>query len=1037
MNASILKRVFLTSLCFSVCVQGATFRPKRSGDAVAKNYLPPEVTVPEGFEVELVAGPPLVHHPIMAGFDDEGRLIVSETVGLNLKNTELDQQTPNHVTVLEDVNGDGFFDKSVKFADKMTFPQGGLWHDGAVYVCSPPGLWRLEDRDGDGIADKREQIATGFAYTGNAADVHGPFLHPNGRLYWCHGRKGHEVYQNDGETLVSKNKGARIWSCNPDGSDVQVHAGGGMDNPTELTITPEGDILGSVNLFYGRPRGDVLVHWLYGGAYPRHDQVAVVAEFRRTGDLLTEVHNFGHVAVSGLTRYASGAWGKEYRDNVFVTFFNTHKVTRSILTRDGATYRAQTEEFFEAHSDDFHCTDVLEDADGSLLVIDTGGWFRIGCPTSQIAKPELRGAIYRIRKKGAKKIADPRGREIDWKRSPAGGIATLLDDERFAVRDRAMRELARREAGDVETALLTAMNGGTPTARRNAMWVHARRGADSAAAALRGGLRDKDAGVRQAASHTAGMFRNQAAVPRLMAMVRNDQPWVQREAATALGRIGDSRGVTALLDLLSRNSIDRELEHAAIFALIEIGDRKGALDGFVNGNALLKRRTLIALDQMEGGKLDADMVLAFVGESDEALRETAIGIAAQRKDWAAEIAQVVEGWMSLGNLDPIRTEVARELLARQVSERPVRELIGRLLNPGIGQAVAMEALAGSVGAGADKSWEEPIKRALLAKDDAIVARAIAAAGVLRYKAFDEALKKIGEDEARAPLTRVKALAGLSGRGGTFEASVFDLLLTQLKPEVAATVRGEAARMIAGARLSKIQLFKLADAVGSAGPLELPLLVEAFYKSRDPQVGFRFIEGLQNSPGIGNVPPTEIKRLLTRYPVETQEKAGPLLEGLLARRAEEAVRLSELETGLLKGDVKRGEALFHAQKTLCAVCHRIGDKGGRVGPDLTRIGRIRTTRDLLESIVFPSSSIARDFESYSVNMKNGDSHVGVVLRESAEELQIAVVSGQPLKLSRKDVASIQPSSLSLMPQGLDQAMSKQELSDLIAFLKSRQ
>jgi putative heme-binding domain-containing protein len=177
--------------------------------------------------------------------------------------------------------------------------------------------------------------------------------------------------------------------------------------------------------------------------------------------------------------------------------------------------------------------------------------------------------------------------------------------------------------------------------------------------------------------------------------------------------------------------------------------------------------------------------------------------------------------------------------------------------------------------------------------------------------------------------------------------------------------------------------------------------------------------------------------LTRYPVETQEKAGPLLDGLQARRAEEAKRLAELEEGLLKGDPKRGESLFHAQKTLCSVCHRIGDKGGRVGPDLTRIGRIRTTRDLLESIVFPSASIARDFEAYSVNLKNGDSHVGVVLRESAEELQITVVSGQPVKLSRGDVSSIRPSSLSLMPQGLDQAMSKQELSDLIAFLKSRQ
>jgi len=749
------------------------------------------------------------------------------------------------------------------------------------------------------------------------------------------------------------------------------------------------------------------------------------------------VHNFGHVAVSGLTRYQSTSFGEGYRGNVFVTFFNTHKVTRAILSRQGSTYACRTEAFFEAHSDDFHCTDVLEDADGSLLVIDTGGWFRIGCPTSQIAKPELHGAIYRIRRKGAKAPEDPRGREIDWKRSPAGGIATLLGDERFAVRERALSELTRRKDGEVDAALKQTLTAGGAAARRNAMWTFARRGGAAAASALVVGLKDQDAGVRQAASHAAGMLRDKASVPQLMALVRKDAPAVQREAATALGRIGDSRGVVALLDLLSRDVIDRELEHAAIYALIEIADRKRTLDGFEYGNDLLKRRTLIALDQMEGGRIESEQVLAYLADSDEGLRETAIGIAAKRKDWAGEIAGTLEAWMTLGNLDPIRADVARELLSRLVSEDPIRELIGRLLKPGVGQVPALEAVAGSVGAGLDAAWTAPLKQALLAKNAGLAARAIDAVAAIRAPAFDDALKQIGADETRPALTRVKALSGLSGRGGRFDDPVYDLLLTQLRPEVASTVRGEAARMIAGARLTKIQLIKLADAVAAAGPLELPLLVEAFYKSRDPQVGVRFIEGLQNSPGLGNVAPDEIKRLLTRYPVETQAKASPLLDALQAQRAEQSKRLAEMEAALVEGDAKRGERVFHAQKTLCSVCHRIGDQGGQVGPDLTRIGRIRTTRDLLESIVFPSSSIARDFESYSINLQNGDSHVGVVLRESAEALQIAVASGQPLKLARKEIAGIRPNSLSLMPQGLDQAMSNQELSDLIAFLKSRQ
>ncbi len=80
----------------------------------------------------------------------------------------------------------------ITFADKMTFPQGAAWLDGSLYVMSPPGLWKLTDTTGSGVADKREMLMSGFDYSGNAADVHGPFAHPNGRLYWCHRRNGHK-----------------------------------------------------------------------------------------------------------------------------------------------------------------------------------------------------------------------------------------------------------------------------------------------------------------------------------------------------------------------------------------------------------------------------------------------------------------------------------------------------------------------------------------------------------------------------------------------------------------------------------------------------------------------------------------------------------------------------------------------------------------------------------------------------------------------------------------------------------------------------
>ena len=144
---------------------------------------------------------------------------------------------------------------------------------------------------------------------------------------------------------------------------------------------------------------------------------------------------------------------------------------------------------------------MLEDADGSLLVIDTGGWFRIGCPTSQIAKPEVGGAIYRIRRTGAQRVADPRGLTMDWDRISDTEMADLLGDPRPAVAERTIELLAQRgdaAMGSLATALFESTDY---RARQNAVWALARNGTDNARMLLRQALADDDAPVRQAAAH--------------------------------------------------------------------------------------------------------------------------------------------------------------------------------------------------------------------------------------------------------------------------------------------------------------------------------------------------------------------------------------------------------------------------------------------------------------------------------------------------------------------------------------------------------
>ena len=127
--------------------------------------------------------------------------------------------------------------------------------------------------------------------------------------------------------------------------------------------------------------------------------------------------------------------------------------------------------------------------------------------------------------------------------------------------------------------------------------------------------------------------------------------------------------------------------------------------------------------------------------------------------------------------------------------------------------------------------------------------------------------------------------------------------------------------------------------------------------------------------------------------------------------------------------------FSNGRVACATCHRIGNEGGQIGPDLTRIGAIRAGRDIVESIVFPSSTIAQGYESYIVTTKDGRSVTGVITRRAGDVLVLRDSSGAELRLQKAQVEAMSRSTISLMPEGLDKAMTRDEFRDLLAFLQS--
>src|SRR5262249_13186899 len=129
------------------------------------------------------------------------------------------------------------------------------------------------------------------------------------------------------------------------------------------------------------------------------------------------------------------------------------------------------------------------------------------------------------------------------------------------------------------------------------------------------------------------------------------------------------------------------------------------------------------------------------------------------------------------------------------------------------------------------------------------------------------------------------------------------------------------------------------------------------------------------------------------------------------------------------------AVFNSSKAACVSCHAIGYLGGKIGPDLTRIGRLRGDRDLLEAIVYPSASLVRSYEPVQITTRRGIVHNGLIRQETTEALVLTKSATEEVRINRSDIEEMVPSKVSIMPAGMDKLLSTQELADLVAFLKA--
>ena len=139
---------------------------------------------------------------------------------------------------------------------------------------------------------------------------------------------------------------------------------------------------------------------------------------------------------------------------------------------------------------------------------------------------------------------------------------------------------------------------------------------------------------------------------------------------------------------------------------------------------------------------------------------------------------------------------------------------------------------------------------------------------------------------------------------------------------------------------------------------------------------------------------------------------------------------------LKGDAVRGEKLFWSSALNCGSCHKIGDRGTALGPDLSAIGKLRGRADLLESVLEPSRRIEPKYAAYVARLADGRSLIGLLVKRDEKEVVLRDVQNKEIILASKNVEELRPSRTSLMPEGQLAGLTAQEAADLLDYLSTR-
>jgi putative heme-binding domain-containing protein len=968
---------FLLTLCMSApaLAQKNASIPDPDPEIERKSFQ-----LADGFEVNLFASDPVLAKPIQMNFDARGRLwVVSSEVYPQI---QPGQVANDKVLILEDADRDGRAEKTHVFADGLLIPTGVEPGDGGVYVANSTELLHLSDADGDGKADLRRVVLSGFGTEDTHHILHTLRWGHDGMLYFSQSTYIHSHIETPHG--VRRLNGGGIWQFRPETMQLEIFVRG-LINPWGTHFDRYGQG------FSTDGAGFEGVNYLVPGAAYAW-AIGVPRVFKGL--------NVGSPKYCGLEIASGRHLPDDWQGSLITNDFRANRVVRFIAQDDGAGFALREQpELIKTRHPAFRPIDVKMGPDGAIYIAD---WYNPIIQHGEVdfrdpRRDHTRGRIWRVTAKGRPLVDRPK--LVD---ATVGELLEALKLPEDWTRHQAKRVLKERGAGDVEPELAKWIVGLDPANkefehhRLEGLWVYQTINVVEPKL-LTAVLKSIDPRARAAATRVAGLWQDRLSDPSalLAPLVADENPRVRLEAVRALALVPLADSIEAATRVLDR-----------------------PMDLFLDYGLWLTARELqpLWLPEFEAGRMN------FGGDA----RRSTFALEATG---SSAVVKALISSLKAGRLANKGETGALRLIASAGDADDLRQALDFALSNEIHAARRLDVLVeGSRSRKVRPSGDLGTIDALFttANGRPVAARA---AGVWKLESLRPQLEQLLKDTSAQQNMREAALEGLAGLGGKPSRDLFDQVA---KSDASATIRQRAVIALAALDLpaaSKRVVGVLKDLPANDDP---SALFAAFITRRGGPAALTAVLGDQTlPPDTAKIGVREAQQAGQPHIglVDALRKAG----GLTGRAEMDDKQVQALvEEVRSTGDAGHGETVFRRADLACLRCHAIAGAGGQVGPGLESIGASAPVDYLVSSIVQPDKAIKEGFHSLVIATKDGRVVSGIKTRQTDADLTLRDADGNDVLITNKDVEAQKPGG-SLMPSGLTDSLTRRELIDLVRFL----